>query len=87
MNGRRWTPSHTATLCVRVGMGWTDDRIAKELGFARETVNGRRRLLGLTRRADRSNIRPCAQSPYWDFYSPPPAPQTTGSLAATSHHL
>ncbi len=48
MNGKRpWTASDTAEMSVLTGRGWSDARIGRKLGFARETVTRRRNALGL----------------------------------------
>jgi hypothetical protein len=48
MNGRTWTPDHTATLKRMAGAGYSDGEIAQHLGFCRETVTRRRLCLGYT---------------------------------------
>jgi transcriptional regulator len=47
MRGKPWLPSHTAEMAVLKGRGWTDEQIAKRLGFTRKAVQERRALLGV----------------------------------------
>ena len=47
MNGKPWLPSHTALMAYYRGKGWPDWRIARALGFARETVTRQRLCQGL----------------------------------------
>ena len=49
MNGRTWTPDHTATLKRMAGAGYSDGEIAQHLGFCRETVTRRRASLHIER--------------------------------------
>lgn len=44
MRGRKlWTASDSAEMAVLTGRGWSDARIGRHLGFARETVTRQRR--------------------------------------------
>lgn len=47
MNGRCWTPEHTATLRRMASAGYSDAEIAKQIGFAAITVFYRRSHLGI----------------------------------------
>lgn len=47
MNGRSWSDDDIAALRRLVALGWTDGRIAGELGRSRETVQRKRTVLGL----------------------------------------
>lgn len=47
MNGRSWSDDDIAALRRLVASGWTDGRIARELGRSRETVQRKRSVLGL----------------------------------------